>query len=591
VSRVTPESIERVREAADMVEVVSGHTELRRRGARWLGLCPFHDERTPSFSVDPAEKLYYCFGCQVGGNIFTFLEEKEGLDFRAAVEQLADRYGVELEFDTGGRGDERRRERERLLELLGKTAGFYARYLWDSGEAARARSYLEGRGLGREVLEQFGVGYAPSTWDRVLMNAQRAGFSEQELRAAGLVQQGRQGGVYDRFRARIMFPLRDARGRVLGFGARATREGQQPKYVNSSEGPVYRKGRSLFGLDLARPHATKEGRVMVVEGYTDVLALHQAGFRNSVASMGTALTEEQLAELARLGREVVLAFDADRSGREAMLRAQRAATGRGVVLKVVRLPDDKDPCDLLAEAGPDSFKTRAGDAIPFLEFQVTSALEGADMRSAAGKDEIVAELAPVFAGIAPSAERDEQIRRVADRLDLSEHLLAPLLARPREGAPIRSTRLGERGAASRVERSERVFLAMCVSSGERGAEYLRRLADEHLSSDVLRRARTWILEHFDSPTAGLGPHDGELMQTVSEIVVRASSEPASEHALEVGFLGLERRRLEREIRLAAEAQDFARQDELSVERSRVTEAIARLMGSEEPSPSTTDGGR
>ena len=456
MSRATAESIERVRAAADMVEVVSGHTELRQRGVRYLGLCPFHDERTPSFSVDPVEKLYYCFGCQAGGDIFTFLEEKEGLDFRDAVEQLADRYGVELEFDAGGRGDERRRERDRLLDLLGKTAAFYSRYLWDSAEAGSARSYLEGRGLGREVLEEFGVGHAPSAWDRVLTNAQRAGFTTQELRAAGLAQQGRQGGLYDRFRARIMFPLRDARGRVLGFGARATRDNQEPKYVNSSEGPVYRKGRSLFGLDRARAHATKEGRVLVVEGYTDVLALHQAGFRNAVASMGTALTEEQLAELARLSREVVLAFDADRSGQEAMLRAQRAAAGRGVVLKVVRLPDDKDPCDLLAEDGPDSFKTRAGNAIPFLEFQVTSALEGADMRSAAGKDKVVAELAPVFAGLQHSAERDEQIRHVADRLDLSEHLLAPLLARPREGAPTRSTRLGERGAASRVERSERV---------------------------------------------------------------------------------------------------------------------------------------
>jgi DNA primase len=328
----------------------------------------------------------------------------------------------------------------------------------------------------------------------------------------------------------------------------------------------------------------------VVEGYTDVLALHQAGFHNAVAAMGTALTEEQLGELARLAREVVLAFDADRSGQEAMLRAQSAAAGRGVVLKVVRLPDDKDPCDLLVEAGPDSFKTRVGDAIPILEFQVASALAGADMGSAAGKDKVVAELAPVFSAVQPSAERDEQVRQVADRLDLSEHLLAPLLERPREGAPAaRTTRLGERGAASRVERSERVFLAMCVSSGERGSEYLARLGDDHLSSDVLRRARTWILEHFDSPTAGLGPHDAELMHTVSEVVVRASSEPATEHALEVGFLGLERRRLERDIKIAAQSEQYERQRELSVERSQVTETIARLMGSGEPSPSSTDG--
>jgi DNA primase len=581
VSRVTAESIERVREAADMVEVVSGHTELRRRGTRWLGLCPFHDERTPSFSVDPAEKLYYCFGCQAGGNIFTFLEEKEGLDFRDAVEQLADRYGVELEYDTGGQGDERRRERERLIDLLSKTATFYARYLWDSREATAARAYLEARGLRREVLEEFGVGYAPSAWDRVLLSARRAGFNEAEIQAAGLGQRGRR-GLYDRFRGRIMFPLRDARGRVLGFGARAMRDNQQPKYVNSPEGPVYRKGRSLFGIDRARPHATKEGRVYVVEGYTDVLALHQAGFRNSVASMGTALTDEQVGELARLAREVVLAFDADASGQEAMVRAQAAAAGRGVSLKVARLPDDKDPCDLLSEAGPDSFKTIAGDAIPILEFQVTSVLERAQMHSAADKDRLVAQLAPVFGSVGPSVEREEQVRRVADRLDLRAEVLENLLQDTRRQvlAPAPRTR-----TVSPFERSERAFLAMCVSSGDTGRSSLARLSDDHLSSSTLRQARDWLVAHFEAPTAGLATEEPELARIVGEIVVRASSEPASEHGLELAYLQLEQRRLEREIKVAAESGDFERHRELSVERSQV---ITRLMGGE-PSPSATDG--
>jgi DNA primase len=380
-----------------------------------------------------------------------------------------------------------------------------------------------------------------------------------------------------------MFPLRDAGGRVLGFGARAMRDNQQPKYVNSPEGPVYRKGRSLFGVDRARQHATKEGRVMVVEGYTDVLALHQAGFRNSVASMGTALTDEQVGELARLAREVVLAFDADASGQEAMLRAQAAAAGRGVILKVARLPDDKDPCDLLAEADPDSFKTIAGDAIPILEFQVTSVLEHAQMHSAADKDRLVAQLAPVLGSVGPSAERDEQVRRVADRLDLREDVLKNLLQDSRQ---VLTPAARTHSKASPFERSERAFLAMCVSSGERGRESLARLSDDHLSSGLLRQARDWLLEHLDAPTAGLATEDPELARTVGEIVVRASSEPASEHALELAFLQLEQRRLEREIKAAAESSDFDRQRELSVERSRV---ITRLMGSGEPAPSTTDG--
>src|SRR5436190_8918233 len=195
MSRITSESLERVRAAADIVEVVQGYTELRRRGARFTGLCPFHDERTPSFSVDPAEKLYYCFGCQAGGDVFKFVQEKEGLDFPQALERLADRYGVELAFETTDPGEEeRRRGRERLQELLGKTATFYSRYLWESSEATPARDYLERRGLHREALERFGVGYAPSAWDSVLKRALSAGFSERELEAAGLAQKGRRGG-------------------------------------------------------------------------------------------------------------------------------------------------------------------------------------------------------------------------------------------------------------------------------------------------------------------------------------------------------------------------------------------------------------
>jgi DNA primase len=580
----TDESLERVRTSADIVEVARGYTDLRQRGTRWTGLCPFHDERTPSFSVDSANNLYYCFGCQAGGDVINFVEEKEGLDFRQAVEQLADRFGVELEYQSGGReDDERRRARERLHELLSKTATFYRRYLQDSDEAASARAYLESRGLGDEVLERFGVGFSPSAWDRVLTSAQRSGFSEQELVASGLAQRGRQGGLYDRFRGRIMFPLRDARGRVLGFGARAMRDSQRPKYVNSPEGITYHKGRSLFGLDLARPHATKAGEAIVVEGYTDVLALHQGGFANAVAAMGTAMTEEQVGELSRIAQTLVLAFDADSSGQEAMLRVQRAAAGRQLDLKVIRLPDDKDPSDLLMEEGPGPFADRLEKAISFLEFQVQTVIDRSDLSSSAGKDRALAQLKPIFAQVAPSVQRDEQLRYVADRLDLTEHLLAPLMSRPSKGRQDRMPQPAAGGLASRGERWERIFLAMCVSSGERGREYLERLTDEHLSSEVLRRARTWILEHYDSPTAGLTHDDDQLAQAVSEIVVRASGQPVSEHALEIGFLGLERRRLERQIKAAAEAEDYERLRELSLLRSEMTEAIARLMGGEDGS--------
>jgi DNA primase len=295
---------------------------------------------------------------------------------------------------------------------------------------------------------------------------------------------------------------------------------------------------------------------------------------------------------------VILAFDADRSGQEAMLRVQEAAGRRRLDLKVVRLPDDKDPNDLLLEGGSEAFLERLKEATSFLEFQVQTVIDRADLSSPAGKDAALAELGPVFAATDPSVERDELMRLVADRLDLSEHLLAPLMSRPSQrfvrgddgrGHQPRSgeSRGGESsvpragGAATRAERWERIFLAMCVSSGERGREYLEQLTDEHLSSDVLRRARAWIADHFESPTRGLPLDDEQLAHAVSEIVVRSSGQPAGERALEVGFLGLERSRLEGAIKQAGEAEDFDLQRELSSRRTEITERIVRLMSEED----------
>ncbi|HWB68893.1 MAG TPA: DNA primase, partial [Solirubrobacterales bacterium] len=292
---ISSESLERLKQAADIVEVISTHTDLRRQGTRWVGLCPFHEERSPSFSVDAQEKLYHCFGCGVGGDVIKFVEEKEGLGFSEAVEVLADRYGVELERESEDpKAEARRQRRRRLEELLGRTATFYASFLWDSKEAGGAREYLAQRGLGEEVLKAFAVGYAPSAWDQVLTRGQRAGFSVEEMRGVGLVQRGKGGGEYDRFRSRIMFPIRDRRGRTLGFGGRAMRSDQGAKYVNTAETDFFHKSQILYGVDMAKAAIAKAGHAIVVEGYTDVLALHQAGLAETVGVMGTAITEEQV---------------------------------------------------------------------------------------------------------------------------------------------------------------------------------------------------------------------------------------------------------------------------------------------------------
>src|SRR5438128_1658859 len=419
----TNESRERVREAVDFIELVSARTELRRAGpARYEGLCPFHEERTPSFGIDPQQKVYHCFGCQASGDVFTFVQETEGVDFKGALELLAERYGVELELEQEDpRQAERRRRRERLLELLARTTAYYQRYLWESREAARAREYLAGRGLGEEVLREFRVGYAPSAWDRVLLASRSGGFSVEELYATGLAQRSRQtGGPYDRFRSRIVFPLADVRGRVLGFGARAMREDQRPKYLNTADNDLYHKGLHLYGGDLARPHAAREGHVIVCEGYTDTIALHQAGMRNAVGLMGTALTAEQVAELARMASVVMLALDADSAGQEAMLRASALAAKRKLELRVVALPPGEDPADVIARGGADAMSRAIEQSVAFVRFRVERALADGDLASPEGRDRIIEQLRPVFATLGVSAMRMELTRVVSERLALPE---------------------------------------------------------------------------------------------------------------------------------------------------------------------------
>lgn len=588
----TRDSIDRLRDAIDMVDLVGAKTDLRRVGSRWTGLCPFHDERTPSFSVNAEEKLFYCFGCQAKGDAIGFVEQAEGLDFPDAVELLAERYGVKLERENDDpQAEQRRRRRARLHSLLTRAARYYATYLWDSREAAPARRYLAERGLGEQVLREFEVGYAPKAWDRMLIGAGQQGFRPEELVAVGLAQRGREGGLYDRFRGRIMFPLADFRGQVLGFGARAMSESQQPKYLNTSENDIYHKGRQLFGIHLARPHAAKAGRIVVVEGYTDVVSLHQAGIRESVAIMGTALTQEQLSLLGRAAPLVVLALDADRSGQEAMVRVARAT--RDIQLQVAELGQGQDPADLIAAGGADAFRERLAEAVPMIQFQVRRAVADADLETPAGRDRALDKAARLIAEHTRegSAVRDELIREVADRLDVPGGYVhtaiagsgAAPTARSRSGGAVRQPRgplLPSGPSAGEVAlRAEREFLARCLASGDLGRGYLSRPTDEQLSSEATRRARMHLAEHFEDPLAELPEDEPALAALVTDVALAAQEgSPSPEAILRMSILQLEKRRIEREIRRAAQDGDHARQGELAKAEQQVRGELDAVMG-------------
>jgi DNA primase len=579
----TKDTIDRVRDAVDMVHLVGDKTDLRRVGTRWTGLCPFHDERTPSFSVNAEEKLYYCFGCGEGGDAFKFVQQTEALDFQEAVELLAERSGVRVEREADDpRAEERRRRRERLHALLDRASRFYSTYLRDSAEAAPARDYLTSRGLSDEVLAEFRVGYSPSAWDRMMVGARQGGFSEEELVAAGLAQRGRGGGLYDRFRGRIMFPLADSRGKVLGFGARQMGEGRGPKYLNTSENDLYHKGRQLFGIDVARKEAMRTARFVVVEGYTDVLALHQAGIREAVAIMGTALTQEQLAELAKVGDGgrrglVYLALDADRSGRDAMLRVARLAEDRGIDLRVVEMPEGTDPADLVTRDGPEAFIKRMDTAVPMIEFQVRRVLADADLDTPSGRDLALGEARKLIAAVPErTATRDALVREAADRLDVPvDYVLAP--SRP---APVAVAAAPAPSSPGELAlRAEREFLTRSLSSGDLGRQYLTRPADEQFSSDLTRRAREHLVDHFDDPLATLPEDDPALGALVTDVALAAQERPPSEDLiLRMSILQLEQRRIEREIRRASQDGDHARKSQLAAAEQKVRDEMGTVMG-------------
>jgi DNA primase len=590
--RYTADSRDRVRDAADMLAVVSDHTELRRAGpTEYVGRCPFHDERTPSFGVNPVEKVYHCFGCQASGDVFRFVMETEGFDFTGALQALADRFGVELQTEAEDpEAAQRRQRRERLHQLLGRATTYYARYLWEAREAQPAREYLQSRGLSEETLQGFRVGYAPSAWDRMLTASRRAGFTDEDLLTVGLAQRSKTnpGRIYDRFRERIMFPSTDARGNVLGFGARAMRENQQPKYLNTAEGAVYQKRRVLFGIDRARAAAARAGRMILVEGYTDVLALHQAGLDNAVGIMGTSLTEEQIAELQKYAQVLELCLDADRAGQDAMLRAAQVSDRRNLELRVVPLPEGTDPADMIERAGADALRGRVAASVPFVGFHVDRILERNDTSSAEGRDRAFRELQPALKNLRSGLFGDELLRRIAGRLGLSERQLGSLIegANRQNGAGVAAA--GTPASPEAIEqgaRQEQTFLALCIAVPSAGARKLFEIdIDALITSALLRRAARHIAGRTDSPLADLPAADESLARAVAALVAEAGQRgQVSEDELEHARLVLDEARLERAIRRStaeggAGVPDLAREREaVRAARHAVTTRLERAV--------------
>ena len=542
MARIKDTSVDAVKAAANIVDLVEARTRLRKVGARYTGLCPFHQEKTPSFSVSPDRGTYYCFGCQAGGDAISFVRETESLDFVGAIEWLADRFNVELEYEESSpEADAQRKRKERLYSLLDQAATFYEKTLWaDSGKPVQ--EYLASRGLGEDVCGEFRLGLSPAG-ATLSKKAREKGFTTDELTEAGLVT--RRGTDY--FQRRLMFPLTDARGRIVGFQARKLREDDplRGKYVNSPEGELFHKSHVLYGLNLARGAVTKEDRALVVEGNTDVIALRQAGLHPTVASMGTALTEHQLRELKRLTQRLFLCFDSDAAGEEATLRGMELAVSLGFEVRVVVLPRGKDPAD-----DPAGFEDRLGAAEPYAVHRVRLELD-----RARDKQHAYLRVQDILNGIPESPERHDAWRLANDRLGLTVQLRAAGSAATGAAS---SPRLIDAG-----DRLEREALAGCIAHSDL-VPVLAEMSADHFDNELHRRLRAHLVDG--------GEEDADLVSLIAELDARAAAEAIDEATGKELLLRLRERHLRREL---ADA-DLEQTKEIQEQLAKVREAVQAL---------------
>ena len=446
---IVADDIAKVRAATDIIAVISAHTEIKRSGRQWMARCPLHGERTPSMSVSPEKGVYYCFGCQRSGDVITFVQEIEGLDFAGAVETLAGRAGIQLHYDNRDEGAARSR-RKRLLEAVEKARDFYHQRLLDGRDGGPARNYLRSRGYDGDLVRRWKLGWAPDGWDRL---ARHLGLSDEDLRDSGLGFVNRGERQQDFFRARVLFPIADERGDVVGFGGRVMPGADGPKYLNTSaDAKTYDKSRVLYGLHEHRRQIVKEGRAVVCEGYTDVIGCAEAGIELAVATCGTALTEEHVRLLKRFSADrLVLAFDADAAGAAAAGRVYAWERKFELEVLVADLPEGKDPGDL-ARSDPDELRRAVRDAVPLLQFRVDRALAGADLSTIESRARSAERAVTVVNEHPDPMVRDPHVVQIADRC----HVDPDHLRRFASGGPSMAPSHADGSARARTSADDRL---------------------------------------------------------------------------------------------------------------------------------------
>ena len=589
---------EDVKARIDIVDLVGESVTLRKAGRTFKALCPFHAEKTPSFVVDPQRGTWHCFGaCSEGGDAFSWIMKRDNVDFRDALQQLADRAGVQLR-QLDPREQEREQFQKRLLAANDAAAVFFRRYLQEAPEAAAARDYLEQRGVSEEAAESFELGVAPDDGDALHRYLSGRGYRGEELEAAGLVL-ATERGIVDRFRSRLMFPIRDPRGACVGFGGRTLTD-DSAKYVNTPQTDLFDKSGILYGFSRARPSLREVDRVIVVEGYMDVIAAHQYGDAAVVASMGTALTERQVALIKPLTRNILLALDADAAGAAATLRGietARDAVGsegrpvlnvRGLVrmqdelsadIRIIELPPDRDPDDLI-RLDPDEWRRLVAEAAPFLDYRFDRARAEHDLETPRGRSRLVEDLLPLVASITDPVIRSEYVQRLASLTRVELETLSRQITGGRRGRPAAGRSLPAADAGGAVAPREKLLqflLALAVARSEAADELdetILTLCDDAGAAAIFQARMAGDAEGWDADLPEPLPEEVDRLRAFARSFPPFTEEEARAAARDAAER-LRRRRLREALR--AQGQTIA-EEEQRYERARLALAADALRG-------------
>lgn len=543
--RIVPEDLQALRDQADIVEVISGHMKLRKAGRVFKGLCCFHQEKTPSFTVDPAKGLYYCHGCGKGGDVFRFVQETDGLTFSEAAQRVADKVGVNLRFEGP---TEPAGLRASLLLANKKAAEYFAGVLAKAPEADGARKYIQGRGFDRKDAVHWNLGFAPRGRDLLFRHLLAQGLNAPQIVEAGLAYVNEDGGHRDRFRGRVIFPVSSLTGEVVGFGARAMGD-DHPKYLNTSETPLYQKSRILFGLDKAKAEIVRTGVAVVTEGYTDVMALHKVGFTNAVATCGTALGEEHFALLKRFCEKVVLAFDADAAGSVASERGFGIHSKVGLEVLVAPLPASKDPADVALEGGREAVQPLLDDATPLMRFVLEKEISRHSLDSAEGKSKAIQAAVGLLSWEPSQVARGEHALWVAGRVGVGQYQVETVLREVASSGNSESFATSRRAGLKRSPRHvkvEREALGILLDSPERLPRAMEILKPDHFTQPehrVLFGALAELANHPHSGTVMDGLPDDDARRFAAELAMA----PTITRDPEEVFLRLEEFRIVRQI--------------------------------------------